>query len=99
MNSVGLLFPRGERTSNCRGTVQLPVGLQHAGAEVLDDPRQRRTPRLHYPARRMIGVDHVHAEVDEVLRCGTFAAADAAGEAENPGFFHRGIHCKPTNCQ
>jgi hypothetical protein len=28
-----------------------------------------------------------------------FAAADAAGQAENPGFFHRAIHLKPTNCQ
>jgi hypothetical protein len=66
---------------------------------VFGDLRQRRTPRLDHPARCVIGVDHMDPEIDEVLGRGAFAAADAAGQAENPGFFHRGIHFKPTNCQ
>jgi hypothetical protein len=47
----------------------------------------------------MIGIDHMDARSMKVLGRRAFAAADAAGQAENPGFFHRGIHFKPTNCQ
>ena len=87
-----------DQLAQCRA-IQLTIGLQHAGAEVFGNLRQCRTPRFHHPASGMIGVDHVDTQVDEVLGRRAFTAADAAGQAENPGFFHRGIHFKPTNCQ
>ncbi|MNG16985.1 hypothetical protein D3C84_1009410 [compost metagenome] len=71
-----------------RRPVQGAVGLQYAGAEMLGDFRQRRAPGFDHPARRMIGVDGVHAQVDEMLGRCALAAADATGQAENPGFFH-----------
>ena len=35
---------------------------------------------------RVIGIDHMYAALDEALRHGALAAADAAGEAKYPGF-------------
>ncbi|MCY1179739.1 hypothetical protein D9M73_201530 [compost metagenome] len=89
-----LLGVAEDQLAQCR-TVQLAIFLQHTGTEALDDTGQCRTPGFDHPARGLIGIHQVHAQLDKALGRGTFATADAAGEAENPGSESSGGHHIP----
>ncbi|MNW15918.1 hypothetical protein D3C71_2145780 [compost metagenome] len=51
---------------------------------------KRRPSRLHHPARSLIGIHQMHAEAAKMVGRRALAAANAAGEAENPGFHGEG---------
>ncbi|MNV99451.1 hypothetical protein D3C71_1948170 [compost metagenome] len=77
----------------------MAVVQQYASAEALDDAGQRRATRLDNPARRLIGIDQVHTKLDEAFGRSALAAADAAGQAENPGSEGRSGHQIPSSCK
>ncbi len=74
--------------------IQLACRRQHAIAKMLGDPRQGGFSGLHHPARRMVGVDPMHAEPAELLDYCALATADTAGQPENPRFHHLTIAAK-----
>ena len=83
------LLRLGEHPGAQCGAVEPTVGLQDLHTEMRGNLRQRRAAGLHHPARGLIGIHGVDAQVDEMLRGGTLAAADAASQAEDPGFHSR----------
>ncbi|MCY1546709.1 hypothetical protein D9M68_827220 [compost metagenome] len=85
---ASLLGVLKDQAAQC-GAIQLPVGLQDTFAKMLGYLGQRRAARFHHPARGMVGVNQVHALLDEKLRNCALATTNAAGKAENPGFHDR----------
>ncbi|MNJ73458.1 hypothetical protein D3C77_702530 [compost metagenome] len=72
--------------------------MQYARAKMLDNLLQRRTPRLHHPPSSLIGIHHMYAETSEVVGRRSLAAANTAGQTENPRL-HQHIHAIPMGSQ